>query len=117
MPNPLCHFELMTNDVEKCKAFYGSVFDWQFDDASMPGYTLVNAGAEPSGGVFAKPAEAPCPAMNVYFQVEDIAETLANATELGASTLVPPTPIPGVGEFAIFADPEGVAVGLFKTAV
>ena len=114
MPNPLCHFELMTNDLQKCKAFYGQVFDWQFDDSSMPGYTLINAGAEPSGGVFPKPPEAPCPCLNVYFQVNDVDATLAKATEHGGSVIVPKSPIPNVGEFAIFADPEGVVVGVFK---
>ena len=50
MPNPLCHFEFMTGDLAKCQAFYGKVFDWQFDDKSIPGYSLINAGSEPSGG-------------------------------------------------------------------
>ena len=34
MPNPLCHFEFMTNDPVKCKKFYGEIFDWKFDDAT-----------------------------------------------------------------------------------
>ena len=116
MPNPLCHFELMTNDPEKCKAFYGGVFDWQFDDQSMPGYTLVNTGAEPTGGIFSKPPEAPSPCLNVYFQINDIDATLAKATERGATVIVPKSPIPNIGEFAIFADPEGIPIGLFKGA-
>lgn len=117
MPNPLCHFELMTENPESCKAFYGAVFDWKFDDQSMPGYTLVNAGAEPSGGLFAKPAEAPGVCMNVYFQVQDIDATLAKATQRGATVLVPKTEIPNnVGHFAMFADPEGIPVGIMQPA-
>lgn len=114
MPNPLCHFELMTNDPEKCKAFYGKVFDWAFDESSMPGYTLIDAGAEPSGGVFKKPDEAPGVAMNVYFQVEDVDATLAKVKENGGSVIVPRTEIPNVGEFAMISDPEGIVTGLFK---
>ncbi len=116
MPNPLCHFEIMTNDPQECRAFYGGLFDWQFDDKSMPGYTLVNAGAEPSGGIFHKPSEAPGVCLNVYFHVDDVSVTLAKAIGLGATTLVEKTTIPHVGEFAIFSDPEGIAVGLFKPA-
>ena len=115
MPNPLCHFEFMANDPAKCKEFYGAVFDWQFDDSSMPGYTLINAGAEPSGGVFPKPGEAPGPCLNVYFLVDDVDATLAKATKRGATVIVPKSEIQGVGEFALFADPEGVTVGLFKS--
>ena len=116
MPNTLCHFELMTNDAEKCKAFYGAVFDWQFDDESMPGYTLVNTGAEPTGGVFPRPPEAPDVCLNVYFQVNDIDATLEKAIGQGGKVLVPKTAIPNVGHFAMFADPEGITIGLMQPA-
>ena len=114
MPNPLCHFELMTNDPQACQAFYGAVFDWQFDDESMPGYTLVNAGAEPSGGIFPKPADAPGVCVNVYFHVEDIDRSIEKATAHGGSVVVPKTPIPNVGHFAMISDPEGIVVGIMQ---
>lgn len=112
MANPLCHFELMSNDPEKCKSFYGSVFAWEFDSESMPGYTLVATGGEATGAVFAKPASAPGPCSNIYFSVDDIDATLAKATEHGGSILVPKTAIPNVGYFAMFTDPEGIAIGI-----
>lgn len=114
MPNPLCHFELMTADPAACKAFYGSVFDWQFDDASMPGYTLVNAGAEPTGGILPKPDDAPGVCANLYFKVEDATAVLAKVVEKGGTVLVPKTPIPNVGFFAMFADPEGIPIGIMQ---
>lgn len=114
MPNPLCHFELMTDEPERCKAFYGAVFDWQFDDASMPGYTLVATGAEPSGGVFKRPEEVQGVCLNVYFQVDDIDATLNKVAENRGKVLVPKTEIPGVGHFAMFTDPEGIPIGLLE---
>jgi len=116
VPNPLCHFELMTNNTQAAQAFYGRVFDWRFDDASMPGYTLVNTGAEPTGGIFAKPPDAPGVCINIYFHVDDVDAVLKKATQHGATTLSPKTAIAGVGEFAVLADPEGIAIGLFKPA-
>ena len=116
MPNPLCHFELMTDDPERCKAFYGAVFDWEFDDASMPGYTLVNAGAEPSGGVFPKPPDVPGVCLNVYFKVQNIDETLNKVTEHGGQVLVPKTAIPNVGHFAMFTDPEAIPIGILQAS-
>ena len=114
MGNPLCHFELMTNDVAKCKTFYGAVFDWKFDDQTMSGYTLIATGQDPSGGAFPKPAEAPYPCLNVYFTVEDIEATLGKVNKHGGKTLVPKTAIPSVGHFAMFTDPEGIAIGLLQ---
>ncbi len=114
MGNPLCHFELMTNDTDKAKAFYGAVFDWKFDDQTMPGYTLIETGQDPSGGVFPKPDEAPHPCLNVYFTVSDIDATLAKVSEHGGKTLVPKTAIPNVGNFAMFIDPEEIVVGLLQ---
>ncbi|MGB2984730.1 MAG: VOC family protein [Phycisphaerae bacterium] len=114
MGNRLCHFELMTNDPEKCKAFYGAVFDWKFDEQSMPGYTLINTGTDPGGGVFPKPPEAPGVCMSVYFQVDDIDATLRTVTEHGGKIIVPKTAIPSVGHFAMFTDPEGIASGILQ---
>jgi len=114
MPNALCHFELMTNDLARSKAFYEKVFNWKFDEESMPGYALINTGAEPSGGMFAKPENSPGVCANIYFQVNDIDAALKNAVECGGKVLVPRTPIPNVGEFAMFADPDGIAVGIMK---
>lgn len=116
MPNSLSHFELMTADPAKCRAFYEAVFDWQFDEGSMPGYTLVQTGSDPTGAVFRKPDQAPGACMNVYFQTDDIEGTLAKAKEQGAKVLVPKTEIPGAGHFAMFADPEGITIGLMQPA-
>ena len=114
MPNQLCHFELMSSDPAKAMAFYGAVFGWQFDDASMPGYTLIDTGAEPTGAVFPKPPDAPAACLNAYFKVEDIDAVLKTVTEQGGKTLIPNTTIPNVGQFAMFADPEDIPIGIMQ---
>jgi len=115
MPNPLCHFELMTTDPEKAKVFYGKIFDWRFDDDSIPGYSLINAGAEPTGAMLRKPDAAPDVCTNIYFHVDDIDATLAKATEHGATILVDKTVIPNnVGHFAMITDPQGITIGILQ---
>jgi predicted enzyme related to lactoylglutathione lyase len=52
--------------------------------------------------------------MNVYFKVDDIVKTLAASTKHGGKVLVPKTPIPGVGHFAMFTDPEGIVLGIMQ---
>jgi len=49
-----------------------------------------------------------------YVAVEDLAATLERVQGLGGTTVVPPTPIPGVGAFAMFEDPEGHMLGIIK---
>lgn len=115
MPNPLCHFEFMTADVARCRAFYSGVFDWRFDDGTMPGYTLIQTGQDAAGGMFQKPPNAPFVCLNVYFSVSDIDATLQKAISLGGRVVVPRTPIPGVGHFAMFADPENVVIGIMQS--
>ena len=114
MTNSLCHFELMSGNVETSKAFYSTVFGWKFDDQVVPGYTLIHTGHEPTGGMFPKPDAAPSACMNVYFTVPNIDETLKAVEAQGGQTLVPKTPVPNIGHFAMFTDPDGIAVGLMQ---
>jgi predicted enzyme related to lactoylglutathione lyase len=116
MGNPLVHWELMVGDMQKAKAFYTTVFDWVIDDSAMPGYGMISTGSEPPGGMMAKPDQAPMCSLNTYFQVGDIEATLAKAVAAGATMIAPKTPIPGVGSWAMFVDPDGIPVGIFQTA-
>ena len=114
MGAPLCHFEFMSDDPDKCKGFYKGVLGWEFDDSSMPDYTLIKTDKEPGGGLMKRPAEVPGVCLSVYFLVEDIEATLAKVTEHGGQVLVPKTEIPSVGHYAFFTDLEGIGVGLFQ---
>lgn len=115
MSNYLCHFEILATDTEKAKEFYAKVFDWKFKaDDAMPEYTMIDTGKEPGGGLMKKPAQAPHPALSVYFYVDDIEETLRKATEAGGQIIAPKTPIPNIGFWALFADPDGIPVSIFE---
>ena len=80
------------------------------EKASLPsGPTLLDIG----GGVGACPPNSK-PYVTVYIQVADVQASLDKAAKLGGRVVLPPTPIPGVGTNALFTDPEGNMVGLFK---
>ena len=53
-------------------------------------------------------------ALNTYFQVDDLESTLAKAMVPGATVLAPKTAIPGMGFWAMFADPDGIPIGLLQ---
>jgi uncharacterized protein len=114
MGNPLFHWELMVEDVDRTIDFYSKVFDWEFDKEHFPNYPLIKTGMNPGGGVFPKPSSAPMPAVNIYFHTEDIEQTLTRAQVEGATIISPKTPIPGIGYFGMFADPEGLVIGVMQ---
>jgi hypothetical protein len=114
MGNPIVHWELMVSDVAKARAFYSSVFDWEWDESAFPGYPVIKTGTDPAGGMMAKPETAPACALNTYFGVEDVETTLAKAIEAGATMIAPKTAIPGIGHWAMFTDPDGIPVALFQ---
>ena len=113
MPHPIVHWEIGAKDAKKAREFYSKLFDWQIDTTN-PSYAMIAAqGDGIGGGIMQTPPEAP-PYVTIYVSVEDLAATLEKAQSLGANTIVPPTPIPGMGAFAMFADPEGHMIGIFK---
>jgi len=114
MANPLFHWELMVSDVPKAIDFYSKVFDWEFDQDSFPGYPLIKTGDTPGGALMAKPESVPACSLNSYFHVHDIESTLTRAIVLGGTLIAPRTAIPGVGFWAMFADPDGIPIGLLQ---
>ena len=50
--------------------------------------------------------------VTIYVEVDDLNKSLAAAEHLGGTSLLPPTAIPGVGDFALLSDPEGNTIGI-----
>jgi len=116
MPNPVVHFEITGKDGKKLQEFYRTMFGWKIDAANPMEYGLVEAGGTPGigGGIAQSQPGAPA-SLTVYIQVDDLAQALKKAEELGGSVVVPPTEIPNMVTFAQFRDPAGNIVGLVKS--
>ena len=106
---------LTTPDTDKAQEFYGAVFGWEtegFGPATLfrlPGFV----GGEPSQpvprDVVAVMVEGESPAnWRPDFWVTDADATVAHATEMGGTALVPPYDIPNMRQ-AVLADPQGAA--------
>ncbi|MDO8612544.1 MAG: VOC family protein [Dehalococcoidia bacterium] len=115
MAHPVVHFEIAGKDGKKLQEFYGKLFDWKIEVDPAMDYGMVDTGGEGgiNGGIFQAQGETP-PYLTFYVQVDDLQAYLDKAQSLGGKTIVPPTPIPNVGAFAMVHDPEGNLVGLFK---
>jgi uncharacterized protein len=114
-------YELMTTDSDAAEAFYRGVLDWQSRDAGMPGmkYTLLSAGDDTVAGLMAMPDEASAagarPGWMGHVAVSDVDATAAQFKQAGGTIHHVPTDIPGIGRFAVVADPQGAVLGLFNT--
>jgi predicted enzyme related to lactoylglutathione lyase len=49
-----------------------------------------------------------------YFSVDDAQAVFDAATKAGAQVMMPPTPIPTVGTFAVLADPQGAVFAILQ---
>jgi predicted enzyme related to lactoylglutathione lyase len=120
------HFEIPADDVERAKSFYGSVFDWDLNTMQMDegDYTIVTTTpvddsmmpTEPgaiNGGLMERSDLTPSPVITI--DVDDIEQSLKDVEAAGGSTVTPRTPIPGMGAFGYFKDPEGNVMGLWET--
>ncbi len=120
MPSPFVWYELMTTDASAATRFYSTVIGWQTADAGMPGmaYTLLSAGATQVAGLMALPDEArqagAPPAWTGYVEVDDVDACAQRLQQAGGTLCRPAEDIPGVGRFAVVADPHGAVFCLYK---
>jgi predicted enzyme related to lactoylglutathione lyase len=117
MPNPFVHVELNTTDVDKAKAFYGSLFDWTLQDVPMgdSAYTMIQPGKGTGGGMLKHPMPGAPSAWLAYVEVSDVHEATKKAGSLGAKIIKDVTEVPEMGWFSIIMDPTGAALGIWQT--
>jgi len=117
-------YDLMTPDPAAAEAFYKAVAGWSTTPWTGEGgqeggdpYMMFTSGDNPIGGSMKLPAEAEAqgapPHWLAYVTVPDTAAAARRTQELGGAVLVPPTPIPGVGSFAVLRDPQGATFAPF----
>ena len=125
--DPMVHFEIPADDVERATAFYAELFGWEFEKFDMPdgdAYWMVkttevdeNMMSKTPGAInggLMKRKEPGQPFMN-YIHVQDIDKKLEQITAKGGKILMPKLEIaPGMGWIACFQDPEGNMMGLHQ---
>lgn len=117
MPNPIVHWEIAVKDGAKAKEFYSKLFGWKIGEPAMPAmmnYREVDTGGEGlNGGIFQPEGDVPN-YVTIYVQVDNLQACLDKVQALGGRAIVPPTPIPEMGAFAMFMDPEGNVLGIWS---
>lgn len=99
-----CWYELMTTDAPAAEAFYRAVVGWGAQRQGAD-YTLLTVSDRPVAGLMPW-AEGP-PAWLGYISVENADVAAAAIARAGGAVHRSPADIPGVGRFAVVADPQG----------
>lgn len=113
-------YELMTSDTKAAEAFYKTVIGWDAADSGMPGveYTLFSTNGTRVAGLMTVPPEAAAmgarPAWIGYIGCNDVDAVAAEIKKAGGRIMREPDDIPGIGRFAVAADPQGAVFCLFK---
>jgi len=125
----IVHFEIPANNPEKLSEFYKNLFGWKIEKMSMGDmdYWMIEtrAGtaqnmekaqttAGTNGGMMKKMDATQRPVN--YVMVESVDDFSKKIQSLGGKIIVPKTPIPNMGAFAVGLDPEGNPIGIFETA-
>jgi hypothetical protein len=109
--------ELLTVDMSKARSFYQTVFGWSSIEVPMgdtASYVLFRVGDQDVAGAMVMPDEAQAsPHWLTCLYAEDIDERSRQVEDLGGITHAKPRDIPGVGRFAVHADPSGASFALF----
>ena len=125
----IVHFEIPASDPEKLSEFYKNLFGWKIEKMSMGAmgdYWTVETRAGTAGnmeksmntagvnGGIMKRMDRNQRPVN-YVMVESVDEFSKKIQNLGGKIIIPKTPIPNMGAFAVGSDPEGNPVGIFES--
>lgn len=123
--NSVVHFEIYADEPDALAKFYTTLFDWKVE--TMPGmdYRMVQttatdaeghptSGVGINGGIARRPAGYQMNGAANYVAVESIEATVEKAKKLGARVTRDKMPVPGMGWFAMFIDPQGNHFAIWK---
>jgi len=113
-------YDVMTSDCKAAESFYRRALGWSAKDSGMGdrSYTLFSAGPTVVGGLMPLPDQAkkmgvpPC--WTGYVAVDDVDGYAARVKKAGGAVHRGPEDIPGVGRFAVVADPHGAVFIIMK---
>lgn len=114
-----CWIDLMTSDMNRSREFYTALFGWSYevgDQEKYGGYTTAFKDGKSVAGLMQSQGEGQgYPDMwSTYLRVDDIAASMAAATNAGAISYMDPMDVPEQGKMAMLGDPSGASIGLWE---
>ena len=118
-PGTLGWFELLTGDTDGASEFYGGLLGWTSRGGSAAaenGYMEFQSDGQSVAGMMKiqeEWGEVP-PNWGVYFVVDDADATMKQAQELGATPMMGPIDVAGVGRIYPLQDPQGAYLSIIQ---
>jgi predicted enzyme related to lactoylglutathione lyase len=114
MANPVVHFEITTQNVERLHAFYSQVFDWKIDADNPYKYGMTDTGSSDgiNGGI--GETSGPNSGLTFYIRVPNIDAALQAVAAAGGKVQMAKETVPGGPTLAQFLDPAGFRIGLIE---
>jgi predicted enzyme related to lactoylglutathione lyase len=107
--------DLMTPNSAGAHEFYGKLLGWKPQTWDKdPSYVMFAARSGPVGG--AVESRTISPHWLPYISTSGVDDTVAAATRLGAHIVTAAAPLPNGGRYAVLADPQGAAFGVYASA-
>ncbi len=117
MDAPVVHFEIPAQNPEKLSGFYTGIFGWKIEKVPGMEYWMVNTKSNKeapgiNGGLMKKMNEGQVPTN--YVNVSSVDDWSKKVTAAGGQVIMPKSPVPQMGWFAVCLDPEGNVFGLWQ---
>lgn len=122
MKHPVGYFEIPVNDLERARKFYEGVFSCSLEQAIIDNNEMALfafhdqamgiTGALVKGDSYIPSKEG----SRLYFNTDDLDETLARVLAGGGAVLYPKTSIGDLGWVAEFEDTEGNCIALHSAS-
>lgn len=117
LPGKFVWADLVTDDVQAARQFYGRLFGWRFE--TLGNYSIALNEERPVAGMVERPRpedRSAKPRWLGYISVESVERAREAATEAGGKVLAAPQEMPERGEQAVFSDPEGALFGVVRSS-
>ncbi len=116
-PNHPIWADLASDDLERSKEFYGSLFGWTSETVAPPeagSYTMFHLdGKMVAAAQTTMEGQAPA-VWRIYVHVTDAEASTEKAREAGATIFMGPMDVFDTGRLTFLADPTGAAIGLWQ---
>ncbi|MDX1387566.1 MAG: VOC family protein [Acidobacteriota bacterium] len=111
-------YDLLTEDVDGVKAFYGELLGWTYEDTSNSDYFLVKHRGRPIGGIVDMTEVDPDSNQSQWvsmLSVADVVQAVQMTERAGGETHLEPVEIQDLGTIAVVSDPQGALVSFLRT--